>query len=142
MILTLRDADSNPHQVVLSGLGTKSARIDVGGTTYRVGNRDLEQLWFGEYLLLWRPGTTSVKSFLPGMRDPDIRWLRQSLAEIQGQPVEPMDSDLFDENLAARLRDYQRDRRLPIDGMAGYATQVAISSDLGGTDMPRLADAG
>ncbi len=142
VILTLRDADSNPHQVVLSGLGTKSARIDVGGTTYRVGNRDLEQLWFGEYLLLWRPGTTSVKSFLPGMRDPDIRWLRQSLAEIQGQPVEPMDSDLFDENLAARLRDYQRDRRLPIDGMAGYATQVAISSDLGGTDMPRLADAG
>jgi len=142
VILTLRDADSNPHQVVLSGLGPESARIDVGGTTYRVGNRDLEQLWFGEYLLLWRPGTASVKSFLPGMRDPDIRWLRQSLAEIQGQPVEPMDSDLFDENLAARLRDYQRDRRLPIDGMAGYATQVAISSDLGGTDMPRLADAG
>ena len=52
-----------------------------------------------------------------------------------------MDSDLFDENLAARVRDYQRDRRLPVDGMAGHATQVAISSDLGGGDMPRLAQA-
>jgi general secretion pathway protein A len=141
VILTLRDGNSNPHQVVLAALGPRSAAIDIGGTSYRVANSELEQLWFGEYLLLWRPGTTGVKSFLPGMRDPDVRWLRESLARIQGKPVEPMDSDLFDENLAARVRDYQRDRRLPVDGMAGHATQVAISSDLGGGDMPRLAQA-
>ncbi len=141
VILTLRDGNSNPHQVVLAGLGPRSAAIDIGGTSYRVANSELEQLWFGEYLLLWRPGTSGVKSFLPGMRDPDVRWLRESLAKIQGKPVEPMDSDLFDENLAARVRDYQRDRRLPVDGMAGHATQVAISSDLGGGDMPRLAQA-
>jgi general secretion pathway protein A len=141
VILTLRDGNSNPHQVVLAALGPRSAAIDIGGTSYRVANSELEQLWFGEYLLLWRPGTSGVKSFLPGMRDPDVRWLRESLARIQGQPVEPMDSDLFDENLAGRIRDYQRDRRLPVDGMAGHATQVAISSDLGGGDMPRLAQA-
>jgi general secretion pathway protein A len=141
VILTLRDGNSNPHQVVLAALGPESAAIDIGGASYRVANSELEQLWFGEYLLLWRPGTSGVKSFLPGMRDPDVRWLRESLARIQGKPVEPMDSDLFDENLAARVRDYQRDRRLPIDGMAGHATQVAISSDLGGGDMPRLAQA-
>jgi general secretion pathway protein A len=141
VILTLRDGNSNPHQVVLAALGPRSAAIDIGGTSYRVANNELEQLWFGEYLLLWRPGTSGVKSFLPGMRDPDVRWLRESLARIQGKPVEPMDSDLFDENLAARVRDYQRDRGLPVDGMAGHATQVAISSDLGGGDMPRLAQA-
>jgi general secretion pathway protein A len=141
VILTLRDGNSNPHQVVLAALGPRSAAIDIGGTSYRVANSELEQLWFGEYLLLWRPGTSGVKSFLPGMRDPDVRWLRESLARIQGKPVEPMDSDLFDENLAARVRDYQRDRGLPVDGMAGHATQVAISSDLGGGDMPRLAQA-
>ncbi len=141
VILTLRDGNSNPHQVVLAALGPRSAAIDIGGTSYRVANSELEQLWFGEYLLLWRPGTSGVKSFLPGMRDPDVRWLRASLARIQGKPVEPMDSDLFDENLAARVRDYQRDRGLPVDGMAGHATQVAISSDLGGGDMPRLAQA-
>jgi len=141
VILTLRDADSNPHQVVLAALGEAQARIDVDGTTYRVASKDLEQLWFGEYLLLWRPGTTGVKSFLPGMRDPDVRWLRASLARIQGRPVEPMDSDLFDETLADRIREYQRDRGLPVDGTAGHATQVAITSDLGGNDMPRLAQA-
>lgn len=141
VILTLRDGNSDPHQVVLAALGPQSAAIDIGGNSYRVATSELEQLWFGEYLLLWRPGTSGVKSFLPGMRDPDVRWLRESLARIQGKPVEPMDSDLFDENLATRIRDYQRDRRLPVDGMAGHATQVAISSDLGGSDMPRLAQA-
>ena len=139
VILTLRDSNNDPHQVVLSGLGAATAAINIGGTEFRVANLELEKLWFGEYLLLWRPGTSEVKSFLPGMRDPDVRWLRESLATIQGKPVEPMDSELYDDNLAARVRDYQRDRRLPVDGMAGHATQVAINSDLGGNDMPRLA---
>jgi general secretion pathway protein A len=138
-ILTLRDGNSDPHQVVLSGLGPLTAAIEIGGRSFRVANSELEQLWFGEYLLLWRPGTSSVKSLMPGMRDPDVRWLRASLARIQGTPVEPMDSELFDETLAARVRDYQRARRLPVDGMAGQATQVAMTSELDDGDMPRLA---
>jgi general secretion pathway protein A len=138
-ILTLRDGSSDPHQVVLAGLGPEIAAIVIDGTEFRVANRELEELWFGESLLLWRPRTSTVKSFLPGMRDADVRWLRASLAQIQGRPVDPMDSDLYDETLATRVRDYQRDRRLPMDGMAGHVTQVAINSDLGGGDLPRLA---
>lgn len=141
VIMTLRDGDNDPHQVVLAHLGPESATIDIGGKDYQVAIAELEKLWFGEYLLLWRPGTATVKSFLPGMRDPDVLWLRQSLGQIQGKPVEPVDSDIYDEALAARVRDYQRDRGLPVDGMAGHATQVAINSDLGGNDMPRLAQA-
>jgi murein L,D-transpeptidase YcbB/YkuD len=68
-----------------------------------------------------------------------VRWLRASLARIQGTPVEPMDSELLDENLAARVRDYQRSRRLPVDGLAGHATQVAMTSELDDGNMPRLA---
>ncbi len=139
VILTLRDADNNPHQVVLTGLGPETAALDIGGMLYQVTSEDIGQYWFGEYLLLWRPQTGAVKAFLPGMRDPDVRWLRESLARIQGRPVEPMDSDLYDDDLAARVRDYQRDRRLPVDGMAGQATQVAINSELSPGDMPRLA---
>jgi len=139
VIMTLRDANSDPHQVVLAGLGPTTASIVIDDTTFRVTNSDLEEAWFGEYLLLWRPGTSVVKSFLPGMRDPDVIWLRQSLARIQGMPVEPMDSDLYDDNLADRVREYQRTRRLPVDGMAGHATQVAINSELDVGDMPRLA---
>ena len=117
----------------------QTATIDIGGRSFRVANSELERLWFGEYLLLWRPGISSVKSLMPGMRDPDVRWLRASLARIQGAPVAPMDSEFFDATLAARVRDYQRARRLPMDGMAGQATQVAMTSELDDGNMPRLA---
>jgi general secretion pathway protein A len=139
VILTLRDTDSNPHQVVLTGIGDRAAMLDIDGAEYRVDSQELARFWFGEYLLLWQPQTAVVTAFLPGMRDPGVRWLRDSLAVIQGSPVEPADSELYDDNLADRVRDYQRDRQLPIDGIAGHATQAAINSEVGSGDMPRLA---
>lgn len=139
VILTLRDTDSNPHQVVLTGIGNRAATLDIAGAEYRVDSQELARFWFGEYLLLWRPQTGTVSTLLPGMRDRGVRWLRDSLTVIQGSPVEPADSELYDENLADRIRDYQRERQLPIDGIAGQATQAAINAEVSSGDMPRLA---
>jgi murein L,D-transpeptidase YcbB/YkuD len=75
------------------------------------------------------------------MRHADVKWLRESLATIQGEPVAPMDSDLFDQNLESRVRNYQRERRLTVDGLVGYQTQIAINTDLSSGDRPRLARA-
>ncbi len=72
------------------------------------------------------------------MRDPDVAWLRESLAAIQGNPIDPMDSDYFDANLEARVRDYQVARRLNVDGLVGQQTQIVINTDLG-AEAPRLA---
>ena len=100
---------------------------------------DIADFWQGEYLLLWRPQTSEVKAFVPGMRDPDIKWLRASLATIQGEPIAPMQSDLYDENLEARVKQYQRERRLTADGLVSHQTQIAIISELGTANTPRLA---
>ncbi len=141
VILTLRDAASNQHQVVLSGLTDDSAILTIGNQEYRVSAEELSDYWFGEYLLVWRPETDQLKSFFPGMRDADVPWIRSSLSAIQGQPVAPMDSDLFDENLESRVRDYQRNKRLNVDGLVGQQTQIAMNTDLGALGRPRLARA-
>ncbi len=138
VILTLRDQDSQQHQVVLSALENDIASIAVADAVYDVGAAELGDFWFGEYLLLWQPQIEELKQFVPGMRDADIRWLRQSLAEIQGEQVPPMGSDLFDQELETRVRNYQRQRRLTIDGLVGYQTQIAINSDLSALQGPRL----
>ena len=80
-----------------------------------------------------------MKTFMPGMHDPDIRWLRASLATIQGEPIAPMQSDLYDGTLEARVRQYQRERHLTADGLVSHQTQVAIIADLGAAETPRLA---
>lgn len=141
VIVTVRDAADEPRQLVLSGLGDTIATVRIGEAEHRIATAELERHWFGEYLLLWRPSAAGTQAFFPGMRDPGVRWLRESLAAIEGQPVEPMDSDLYDDRLAARIRDYQQARHLAVDGLAGQATLLAIHADLdaGDDDTPRLA---
>ena len=119
--------------MLLKSLGAGDAVIAIGERNYRVQLADLSQYWFGEYLLLWRPQIDEVKSFFPGMTDPDVNWLRESLAAIQGKPIEPVDSrgaNFFDAELEARVRDYQIDRRLTVDGAVGQQTQIVMNSDL------------
>jgi general secretion pathway protein A len=139
VILSLRDPEGNQHQIVLSGLDDRQAVLSIGTQSYTVSVEDLGQYWFGDYLLLWRPQIDGVKQFIPGMRHADIRWLRESLATIQGEPATPMDSELFDQDLESRVRDYQRQRRLTVDGLVGYQTQIAINTDLNQPGSPRLA---
>jgi general secretion pathway protein A len=138
VILTLRDELSNEHQVMLSGLSDSVAVISIGENNYQVATMELTDFWFGDYLLLWRPEIGEVKSFFPGMRDQGVKWLRESLAEIQGEPVSPMESDFYDEILEARVRDYQRERRLNVDGLVGQQTQIAINTDRKVDNGPRL----
>lgn len=139
-ILTLQDNEGGRHQVVLTKIENDLATVDVGGTAQQVRLDDLIELWYGEFLLLWKPQISAGKSFYPGMRDSDIIWLRQSLATIQGTPVEPMDSELFDEALEARVKEYQVARRLTVDGMVGQETLILINSDIN-AEVPRLTRA-
>jgi len=141
VILSLRDDNNRQHQVVMSGLDGSNAFLSIGPATYSVTLDQLSRYWYGDYLLLWRPQLNRVKQFVPGMRDRDVKWLRESLALIQGEPVAPMDSDVFDQKLETRVRDYQRARRLQVDGLVGYQTQIAINTDLSSGQGPRLARA-
>lgn len=141
VILTLRGDDGLQHQVVLSGLSDEYAVLTIGGAQHRVPTEQLSDYWFGEYLLLWRPQIGVVKSFFPGMRDPDVLWIRESLNAIHGTPVVAEDSELFDESLEAQVREYQKERRLTVDGLVGQQTQIAMNTDLGAENRPRLARA-
>ena len=139
VILTVRDDSGSPHHVVLKSMSDDIGTIGIGSETFPITLNDLADHWFGEYLLLWRPQEGEPKAIYPGMRDPRVTWLRESLAAIQGAPIAPMNSDHYDETLEARVKDYQRSRRLDVDGLVGQQTQIAINSDLGTSDTPKLA---
>jgi general secretion pathway protein A len=139
VILTLRSRRGVERPAVLTGLGAEVSVLVLDGREHRVATSAIADFWQGEYLLVWRPQTAEAQAFVPGMRDPGIRWLRGSLATILGEPIAPMDSDLYDEELEERVRQYQRERRLPADGLVSQQTQIAIIADLGAAGTPRLA---
>jgi len=137
-ILLVNDDAGNSHQVVLTHLDDEHARIELGGTTHDIGIGELSRYWFGDFVMLWRPGTSQVKSLSPGMHGPDVRWLRESLQHVRGEHSDGPVSDVFDTDLASLVRDFQRQHRLTVDGIAGVQTQIALASAVAGSDAPLL----
>jgi len=137
-ILLLNDDSGASHQVVLTRLDDEHARIELGGVRHDIGIGELSRYWFGDFVMLWRPGTSQVKSLSPGMHGADVRWLRESLQHVQGQHSDGPVSDVFDADLMNLVRDFQRQHRLTVDGIAGVQTQIALASAIAGSDTPLL----
>lgn len=137
-ILLLSDDGGASHQVVLTRLDDEHAWVDLGGKRPQVGLGDLARYWFGDFVMLWRPGTAQVKSLSPGMHGADVRWLRASLQQLEGVHTTGPVSDVFDEDLSRLVRDFQRSHRLTVDGIAGVQTQIALASATSGHGAPLL----
>jgi len=136
-ILTLTDTRGDTHEVVLTALQGEVAELSIAGVTVTHPVTEVSELWFGQFLVLWKPETAAALA--PGIRNAAVVWLRRSLADIDERyRAEPLDSDVYDQVLAERVRDFQRDQRIDVDGFAGKQTQILINSLLAVGDRPRL----
>ena len=140
-ILNLIGDEGEQFQVVLQHMDTDIASLAFGSQTFRTSLTDLSRYWYGDSLMLWRPGALQGEDLAPGMEGEGVRWLRASLARIAGGSASVSDSEsaFFDSDLEARVRDYQRRRRLSVDGIAGAQTQIAINTDLKIPGTPSLS---
>jgi general secretion pathway protein A len=138
-ILMLNDDAGIKHQIVLASLDDEHARIDLAGQTHEVGIGELSRYWFGDFVMLWRPGTQKVKPLSLGMRGDEVRWLRQSLQRLQGVTAGQSVSDVFDTELSHLVMDFQRQHRLAVDGIAGIQTQIVLASAVAAPDSPLLS---
>jgi general secretion pathway protein A len=139
VILMLNDDEGAPHQVVLSSLGNETGRIELGETSHDVSIAELARYWLGDYVLLWKPVTTTVRNLSLGMRGDEVRWLRRSLLELRGAQGEDPPSDVFDAELGRLVMEFQRRNRLSVDGVAGLQTQIVLNGALPGDGTPLLS---
>jgi len=137
-ILMLSDNAGASHQVVLTALDDEHATVQLGGGSHDVSIGELSRYWFGDFVMLWRPGTSQVKVLSQGMRGDDVRWLRQSLQRVEGEHNDGPVSDVFDADLSKLVRDFQRQHRLTVDGIAGVQTQIVLASAVAPPDSPFL----
>jgi general secretion pathway protein A len=137
-ILTLTDDIGRTHQVLLTALSDETTTIDLGGQSRDVSIAGISRYWFGDFLLLWRPPLAVAKALSPGMRGADVRWLRESLRVAQGLPAAPAGSDVYDDDLARLVQDFQRQHRLNIDGVAGVQTQIVLDTVVNATGSPTI----
>jgi general secretion pathway protein A len=140
-IIVLTDRDGRDHQVVLAGLAQDGARILAGESSVTIPLGELLTLWYGEYLMLWRPAAGDGRVLARNASGTDVLWLRRTLGELRGAPVAPADSSVYDASLESAVREYQRNLRLVDDGIAGAMTLISLHNTVGLGGRPRLREA-
>jgi len=139
-ILSLTDDDGNAHLVVLTAIQGDNATVSIGGVEVAHPVSEITDMWFGQYMLLWRPPGGAPVSLAPGSRSSQVVWLRQSLSNIDSRYASAAaDSDVYDEDLAEIVRSFQKDFRLDVDGLVGQKTMIIINSLLEPDGSPRLS---
>jgi general secretion pathway protein A len=137
-ILTLTDDQGQRHRVVLSALDDRYATLDLGEHNQRVALDELSRDWFGDFTVVWKPKTARTRALSVGMRGDEVRWLRRSLNALRGAASDPEHGDLYDQELAIAVQNFQREHRLNVDGIAGLQTQLVLDTALAEPGSPLL----
>jgi general secretion pathway protein A len=140
-ILTLTDDHGQRHRVVLSSLDDKTATLNLGEHNEKVSIDDLSRDWFGEFTVVWKPKTVRTRLLSLGMQGEEVRWLRRSLNALGGVASDPEHADVYDQELAIAVQNFQREHRLNVDGIAGVQTQVVLDTVLADPNSPQLLNA-
>jgi general secretion pathway protein A len=138
-MLTLDLPDLGPQYFLLQGIAGDNATLDTALGPLRVSLADLEAVWNGEFLLLWRRETADT--FIgPNSSGESVRWLWQRLGSSAGiTPPEPL-PQRFDSRLREALRQFQKERNLVADGTAGIRSLIALGDGQPGTPTLRSGD--
>jgi general secretion pathway protein A len=137
-ILTLSGERGERYRVVLSALDDSNATLDLGEHNVRIPIEELSHDWFGEFTVVWKPKTPRTRQLSLGMRGDEVRWLRRSLNALHGAASDPESDDVYDQDLAIAVQNFQREHRLNVDGIAGLQTQVVLDTALAEPGSPLL----
>jgi general secretion pathway protein A len=138
-ILDLMDSGA-VHHVVLSHLEGSQASLLLGDAVQTVPLEDLQRLWQGEFIVLWKPQELDTRALSLGMRGANVRALRARLQRWQGQEPDPQGSEYYDESLQTLVRQFQQKSGIGVDGVAGVQTQLLLDAALAQPGSPLLAN--
>ncbi len=141
-ILPLRTRGGEEQYVVLTDLDGERATLQIGEHRLVVTTVEIERLWDGPFVMIWKPPVAGPIPLAPGMRGRDVLWLRQTLVEIAGQPVSAGASQVYDEDLKRQVAAFQQAESLTPDGIAGEETLVRLAAMMPGSKAPALVSGG
>jgi general secretion pathway protein A len=127
-VIELIDERGQKHHVLVSGLKGDQVSSEIGGQQYSFPVSEFDRYWYGQYLLLWKPPLADGRVLRRGMRGPWVVWLRDTLARYEGKPAPTPVSDMFDEQLEAQVKAFQRSHRLAEDGIVGRLTMLQLNT--------------
>lgn len=139
-IITLTGTQGIQHQVVVTALAGEQITLRAGSASHSFPLSALDPLWYGEYLLLWKPNANAPTPLTPGMVGTAVAWLRTQLAALQHTP--DSGNSRYDATLIAAVKRFQTAQHLKPDGIAGEETLIHLNSVLDAPGTPTLTAPG
>jgi general secretion pathway protein A len=125
------------NRVALIRLGKDSATLAIGGRRYTFPLLEINEVWDGSFILIWKPPFTPGQ-LSSGSRGEAVQWVRKALDSLDGTADSSEVSDLYDETLRQRILAFQREQSLIPDGYVGPETLARLTVVLEGPDAPVL----
>jgi general secretion pathway protein A len=138
VILQLSTADGRRVPVVLQYLDDSIAEVIIGNELYRLAIEQVEQSWYGDYILLLQTPPDGRLFMKIGDQGPVVSWLRQQLELAQDVVIPAADPLVFDFDLQKQVLDFQRKHGLVADGIVGKNTIIHLNTASDREDVPRL----
>ncbi|MBI5890799.1 MAG: AAA family ATPase [Nitrosomonadales bacterium] len=136
-VLLLNDKQGRKFHATLTLLDDRVAIFNVGSETRAVAIGALAEQWSGQYTLLWRVPPLTQQKIQLGDHGPDVGWLRDQFAQIDGKAAEPGEDPVFDETMLRQVKQFQLARGLPPTGIVGTQTLMRLSG-AADTTAPKL----
>lgn len=124
VILALKFPQGEQH-VLLRELTTTHAGFDTPFGVVRVALSELDGLWNGDFLLIWRRDTAETQ-LRAGDRSASVPLVWERLAELDGVAIPQEVNTYFGRKLEDALRQFQQQRGLPVDGVLNTRTLIAL----------------
>lgn len=138
-VLKLFDDQGQEFYATLTALKGETATLIMGTETRKIAIKNIASQWFGDYTLLWRIPPKYQGNILPGNRGPEVQWIDQQLALIQGRKAQPQKNLFFDDALARQVKEFQLAEGLVPDGIVGTQTLIQLNTAIG-SGIPKLID--
>ena len=142
-ILELLMESGQRYHVVVTGLRNQSVMLDLSGRRFSFTHQEIERLWTGGYIILWRPPELTTERLQMGHSGADVGWLISMLDRVEGirSEYDPTKAT-FDQRLHNRVVRFQRDHELLADGIVGKQTLIQLNSSVNNLTMPTLLQDG
>ncbi|MCG8488706.1 MAG: AAA family ATPase [Chromatiales bacterium] len=137
-ILELMMEQGERYHVVVTGMSDQSVTLDMNGRKFSFDYGEMDRLWTGSYIILWRPPPLAKGSLQLGQSGRDVGWLISVLDKIEGIESDySVTNPRFDQRLHQRVVRFQRENGLSADGIVGKQTLIQLKGSV--TDLTRPA---
>ena len=125
-VIELQDKQNHRHHVLVAALKGDVVSLEMANRKQDVSLREVDRLWVGKFLMLWKPAAPAGEIMRRGMRGESILWLRDALMRARGATFVPQANDVFDQDLETQVMEFQSSHRLDPDGVVGAITLALL----------------